>query len=135
MVVRGWLPAADGITPNLAASRADMGEEVARIDGTLVSSRDGRGGQPLWVESAGARHLAIAALDIALIRDEHPLEPSVHVLRENLAERGSALRPAREADIGAGPHLSYTVQWFAFAIIILTGTAVIVLKDRKRRPA
>ena len=34
-----------------------------------------------------------------------------------------------------GPHLSYAIQWFAFALIALGGAAFVILKDREARQA
>ena len=140
MVLRGWLPAPDGLRPDLAASwtappATTGGGDPARAEGVFVSSRDGRGGQPLQVEIAGAGHLAIAGLDLALIRDQTGLDPSPHVLRADDPPAGGALRPARALETDAGPHLSYAIQWFAFAVIGLGGTAILLRSssERKRR--
>jgi cytochrome oxidase assembly protein ShyY1 len=37
--------------------------------------------------------------------------------------------PAPQLD--EGPHLSYTVQWFSFAVIILVGTFVLLRKQAR----
>jgi surfeit locus 1 family protein len=37
--------------------------------------------------------------------------------------------PAPELD--EGPHLSYTVQWFSFAVIILGGTLLLLRKQAR----
>ncbi len=141
MVLRGWLPAPDGLRPvlsagwtNAPAASADA-DAPARVDGVFVSSRDGRGGQPLQIEVGGARHLAIAGLDLALIREESTLDPSPHVLRADDPPPDAALRPAREIETDSGPHLSYAIQWFSFAIIALAGTAILIRKDGNRTSA
>ena len=144
MVLRGWLPAPDGLRPDLASGwpnspdpAAPRGEArtLTEVEGVLVSSRDGRGGQPLRTEIAGARHLAIAGLDLDLIREQTALEPTPHVLRANDPPEGGVLRPARALETDAGPHLSYAIQWFAFAVIGLGGTAILLRSssERKRR--
>ena len=119
MVLRGWLPAPDGLRPDLAsgwsgsrdpaenpADPRGEGRTPAVVEGVLVSSRDGRGGQPLRTEIAGTHHLAIAGLDLALIREQTDLEPTPHVLRADDPPPGGALRPARALETDAGPHLS-----------------------------
>ncbi|WP_428273790.1 SURF1 family protein [Candidatus Palauibacter sp.] len=135
MVLRGWLPAPDGLRPDLASGWPNSpdpadprGETRTRtaVSGVFVSSRDGRGGQPLWAETGGARHLAIAGLDLALIREQTALDPTPHVLRADDPPPGGALRPARAVETDAGPHLSYAIQWFAFAVIGLGGTAILL---------
>ena len=138
MVLRGWLPAPDGLRPDLASgwpTSPDSPDPAdprggtrtpTAVEGVFVSSRDGRGGQPLQVEIAGAGHLAIAGLDLALIRDRTGLDPSPHVLRADDPPAGASLRPAREIETDSGPHLSYAIQWFAFAVIGLGGTAILL---------
>ncbi len=154
MVLRGWLPAPDGLRPDLASGWSDASGDgsgaharpqasppasaartPAEVEGVLVSSRDGRGGQPLRTEIAGAQHLAIAGLDLALIREQTALEPTPHVLRADDPPPDGALRPARAVETEAGPHLSYAIQWFAFAVIGLGGTAILLRSSSEgRRP-
>lgn len=138
MVLRGWLPAPDGLRPDLASGWSNAQEPAdprgetrppTAVAGVFVSSRDGRGGQPLQAEIAGARHLAIAGLDLALIREQTTLEPTPHVLRADDPPAGGALRPARALETDAGPHLSYAVQWFSFAVVALAGTAILIRKE------
>jgi cytochrome oxidase assembly protein ShyY1 len=50
----------------------------------------------------------------------------------------SAQRPDRPARLTApaldnGAHLSYAIQWFAFAIIAWVGVAVVVSRERGKR--
>lgn len=159
MVLRGWLPAPDGLRPDLAAawpaprlSSAAEGRTtpvsdaapdgqtaldgtapaLAAVEGVLISSRDGRGGQPLRVEIAGRSHLAIAGLDLALIRAESSLDPTPHVLRADDPPANAALRPARAVETDAGPHLSYAIQWFSFAAIALGGTVILLRSSTTR---
>jgi surfeit locus 1 family protein len=129
MVLRGWLPAPDGLRPDLASGWPDSpgdARPLTAVEGVFVSSRDGRGGQPLRTEIAGTPHLAIAGLDLALIREQTALQPTPHVLRAHDPPPGGALRPARAVETDAGPHLSYAIQWFAFAVIGLGGTAILL---------
>ena len=149
MILRGWLPAPDGLRPDLASgwmgfpdSADDAADPAvgpadaadrAEVQGVFVSSRDGRGGQPLQMEIAGAQHLAIAGLDLALIREQTALEPTPHVLRADDPHPGGVLRPARALETDAGPHLSYAIQWFAFAVIGLGGTAILLRSSAGRK--
>ncbi|WP_420635037.1 SURF1 family protein [Candidatus Palauibacter sp.] len=139
MVLRGWLPAPDGLSPDLAAGWAHAPAPAAgedrpdRVEGVFVSSRDGRGGQPLRVEISGRPHLAIAGLDLDLIRRESALDPSAHVLRANDPPPDAVLRPARAVETDAGPHFSYAIQWFSFAVIALGGTAILLRSSSERK--
>lgn len=133
MVLRGWLPAADGLTPDLASAWRSSDAGVVEVEGVLISSRDGRGGQPLWVDQEGDRHLALGGLDLAQVRERLSIDLSPHVLRakDPAPTEVGPLRPAREIDIGTGSHMSYAIQWFSFAIISLVGTAILIRKERR----
>lgn len=138
MVLRGWLPAPDGLRPDLASGWPNSPGDARTptvVEGVFVSSRDGRGGQPLRAEIAGTRHLAIAGLDLALIREQTALDPTPHVLRADDPPAGGVLRPARALETDAGPHLSYAIQWFAFAVIGLGGTAILLRSSSREKSA
>jgi len=134
LVIRGWLPAADAL-------RADLGSgwppgriaDTVTIEGVLVPSAGGRGGQPLTVESGGHEYLALAGVDTDVISERLGYALSPHVIR---AERGppeaAILEQPPPPEPGSGPHLSYAIQWFAFAAIALGGTAILVRKEGER---
>ena len=130
-VLRGWLPAADGLRADLRAGWTAADSGTVRVEGVLIASRDGRGGEPLRVEVGDREHLALAGIDLGQIRDELPLTVGPHVVRASDPEPGaSPLRPARALQSGAGPHMSYAIQWFAFAVIALVGTGILIAKER-----
>ena len=133
MVLRGWLPAADGLRADLGAGWTEADRGRVEVRGTLISIPDGRGGPPLWVDVEGRRHLALGDIDLAQVEAELPIEISPHVLRADDPPPGSGpLGPARAIRSGSGPHLSYAVQWFAFAAISLVGTALLLGKEKRR---
>lgn len=130
MVLRGWLPAVDGLRADLSAGWPRQGgDSEVSVEGVLISSRDGRGGQPLWVDVDGREHLALGGIDLDQVREHLPIEVSRHVLRAADPVAGTGLLgPARALETGFGSHLSYAIQWFSFAIIGLVGTAVSTLR-------
>ncbi len=132
MVVRGWLPSADGMRPDLTSAAPPASVDPSVVEGVLISSRDGRGGQPIRVQAAGRSHLALAGLDLELLRAETSLDPIPHVLRADDPPPTAILKPARPLIEDTGPHLSYAVQWFSFALIALGGTAILILRARGR---
>jgi surfeit locus 1 family protein len=133
LVLRGWLPAADGLRPDLALGWPDgMSEAPVTIEGVAIPPSDGRGGQPIEVDAGGETHLAIAGIDIALVDARLPYRVLPYPLRaDGNAEPGLPLPPRRIA-IDAGSHLSYAIQWFAFAAITLVGTTILLRKERTR---
>ena len=42
-------------------------------------------------------------------------------------------RPRGLPELGSGPHLSYAIQWFAFAVIAVVGYGALVAKQRRPR--
>jgi surfeit locus 1 family protein len=42
-------------------------------------------------------------------------------------------RPVATVDLGEGPHLSYAIQWFAFAIILVAGYITFTYQQARRR--
>ncbi len=133
LVLRGWLPAADGLRADLAAGwpAGWMDTASVTVEGLLLPPRPGRGGEPLAVESAGRTHLAIAGADIELIARELPWEVAPFVLLASSEGTGApGLGPPPEIDRGEGPHLSYAIQWFSFAAISLVGTGLLLRKER-----
>lgn len=74
-------------------------------------------------------------LDTAAIGRDLPyaIEPYYVVALPDSGVVPAADRPARLGipAIGTGPHLSYAVQWFAFATIALIGSAILVWRDRR----
>ncbi|MFV1987511.1 MAG: SURF1 family protein, partial [Gemmatimonadota bacterium] len=129
LVLRGWLPAADGLRPDLAAGWPAAWPDSARVEvrGTLIPPATGKAGQPLSLESRGREHLVVAGADLAVIAERLPYELLPHVVRLDRDAQGAAVleQPPR-AELTLGNHFSYAVQWFAFAAISLVGTAILV---------
>jgi cytochrome oxidase assembly protein ShyY1 len=36
-------------------------------------------------------------------------------------------------ELSEGPHLSYAIQWFSFAVVALVGSAILVRRDRRAK--
>lgn len=132
LVIRGWMPAPDAIRPEIGASwPADWDDDASiAFDGRIVPAAIGRAGAPIEVDMGDRAYLAFAGVDPYVIGTELPYEVGPHVVRmgpdlPHLA--GLVQQPAPEP--GAGPHLSYAIQWFAFAAISLGGTAILLRKE------
>ena len=131
LVIRGWLPASDALRADLStawpAGWADT--TTVRVSGVAVPPATGRAGQPLTVESGGREHLALAGADVELIAERLPYPVLPYVIRLDPGSEGAAaLRQPAEAEPGMGNHLSYAIQWFAFAVISVVGTAILLRK-------
>ena len=131
LVLRGWLPAADGLRADLALGWPSGVPRIpVTVEGVVIPPSEGRGGQPVDVEAAGGTHLAIAGIDIPLVADRLPYRVLAYPLRADDDDRPGLPRPPREIALDAGSHLSYAIQWFAFAAIALVGTAILLRKER-----
>ncbi|MGD2135951.1 MAG: SURF1 family protein [Gemmatimonadales bacterium] len=123
LVERGWAPSPDGRTVELRAL-----QEPARgtVTGVLLS-RDTRdapsgGGWPRYVRTADP-----ATLDSLYPYDLVPLVLRRTARPDDVPEM---LRLIPQPELDDGPHLSYAIQWFAFATIaIVGGTALFVRRE------
>lgn len=136
LVLRGFLPAADALRPALADGWPDGPEDSARVtvEGTLLPARSGQGGSPIRIPFDGREHLVLAGADVAVIAEELPYPLLPYVVRaEDDGLDVATLGPPREIERGTGPHLSYAIQWFSFAVITLVGTVALVRKEGRPR--
>jgi surfeit locus 1 family protein len=129
MVVRGFVPSPDGVSlPHLDSLREPGRQLVEGIALALEAGPDSgrpveRDGRISWSRldvSALAHRLPYPILDVALLQS-----PSAHL------PRWPRRQPPRALDDGA--HLSYMLQWFAFACIALVMGSIVLLRRRATR--
>ncbi len=119
LVERGWVPSADARGVDL---RALAEPESAEVSGVLVVmprevAAPSPASWPRYVRSPDPLALQAAypyrLLPVVLRRDELPraLPP--------------AFSPVPLPERGDGPHLSYALQWFAFAVIAVVGSIAV----------
>lgn len=138
LVNRGWVPAADGATVELASIRDP---DTARYAGVLLPLPTADAEPP----PPGELRRTWFRVDGAAIRDQLPYPTSELYLLATAGDAGDAgdaggFGDAGRADIApvrlggpaldAGPHLSYAIQWFSFATIFLVGWVVLLLRGR-----
>jgi surfeit locus 1 family protein len=70
----------------------------------------------------------------AVLRDSLPyaLLPIVVQLDDTAAARPAGLRRWPPPALDNGPHLSYAIQWFCFALIAVVGTAAVLWRQARR---
>lgn len=142
LVLRGWLPAPDAMSPGSIAPPEDppiAGE--GRLVGAVRASRDGAGEPMLPSGEGDARRPTFAAVDVQAIEEHAPdlvayLPVFVQLLPDEAeGETGSAPgEPIRVPlpEPGTGTHLAYAVQWFLFAVIALVGTGAYLFQQRRQ---
>lgn len=120
LVNRGWVYSPDAATVELSRWR----EQRTRFSGTTAelsatASRSAIKGRTTHVVNADAVRALVP----------YPTAPLYLVARDS----GGADAPVRlpEIELTNGPHLSYAIQWFSFALIALVGAGVVMARARK----
>jgi surfeit locus 1 family protein len=122
LVLRGFVPAADAVRAEIDSLR-EPGE--VRVRGLATPIPSG-GGQPL--DYSG--RTTWARLDLAALRSRLPY-PVLPVLLRQTPDSGLPARPRRlpAPELSEGPHLSYAIQWFAFAAMAVAFGVLVVRKS------
>jgi surfeit locus 1 family protein len=121
LVLRGFVPSADAVRAEIDSLR-EPGR--VRVRGLATSIASG-GGQP--VEHAGRTTWAHLDLDALRARLPYPVLP---VLLRQAPDSGLPALPRRlpPPELSDGPHLSYAIQWFAFAVMAVAFGVLVVRK-------
>jgi len=115
LINRGWIYAPDGVRADLSQWR-----EGDSLDATgYVVPFEGREG----TSHSPSRANAYRWLDTALARQAfpYPVRPYFVILPKDANTAGGILPRIPPPELDEGPHLSYAIQWFAFATIALGG--------------
>lgn len=130
LVDRGWLYAGDAAT-----SRPQDSPEpgLLSVRGTIEPLRRGAGGPPLRMLASGSTTLYSARwLDSDTLERRFPYTLAPYVVRQ-MPGPGVPDRPRRRAPepLNEMMHLSYAIQWFFFAAILLVGSASLAWSRRR----
>jgi surfeit locus 1 family protein len=128
LVNRGWIYAPDGVSVDLRRWR----EAGTHFVGYAELLPPGRAGTPTGVlrrEERVARELDLSTVQSLL---PYPVSSLYLVATEVDSTKPVAERVARlpSPTLDEGPHLSYAIQWFAFAAIALIGGATVAVRGR-----
>lgn len=158
LVKRGWLPASDGLRPELADARppprdaeskpsvptaeaaeaaetADSSAEV-RVRGIALPGARGSETVARRYQIGGRDRLVVQRIDLERVAAELPYRVAgFYLLATQPGVVGPALQLPSEPGITSGPHMAYAIQWFAFAAIAIVGSVAYVSRgSRRRRP-
>ena len=126
LVLRGFVAAADATTADLD-SLAEPGEHTVRGSARPLGHREDGGARIVRAGRTTWRGLDSAAVAAAL---PYPVLPIViqQTPDSTLPRFPRRLPPPALDD---GPHLSYTIQWFAFATIAIVGGVGLIAQPRR----
>ncbi|MBK9979877.1 MAG: SURF1 family protein [Gemmatimonadetes bacterium] len=130
LVNRGWAYAADGMSVDLAAWHEG---DSAIVDGFLEEFVVAAGMVSTTSQPRGVRRLVRDSIEARL---GERVAPFIVVQRIG-SEQRDTLQHLMRADppaLDEGSHRSYAVQWFAFALIALVGTAAVARRPRQPAP-
>lgn len=140
LVLRGWMPAPDAMTPGGTAppANASIGDPLI---GVIRTSRDGAGAPMLPSGEGAEQRPSFAAIDVEAI-EAHTGDAVSYLplFVQLLPDEENARAPVQTGhliriplpDPGTGPHLAYAVQWFFFAAIALVGTGAYLFQQHRR---
>lgn len=121
IVDRGWVPF-EADTPPVPEAAPPAGEVT--VTGALFPP-DASGGEPL--DSPTVSRVDLAQIAATLGEDVLPMY--VLLADQQPSQPGVLPEPAPLPELTEGPHMSYALQWFAFATIAVVGLVVLVRRD------
>lgn len=125
IIDRGWLPIG-----NIEAGRPD--EIPAPPSGQVEVTARMKPGEP--AVNRGAPEGQVASIDLVALSDrlDYPLQDAAYGLLA-LERPGAAVTPvaAPKPSIDEGPHLSYSLQWFAFGVLAFVGLGYAARQQRR----
>jgi surfeit locus 1 family protein len=138
LVLRGWLPAADGLRADFKSALPAPGEaegtHAAVVTGRVLPGEPSSAIPPRFTRFETGVHLVLGSLDLeAAARDlEEPILDA-WVLPDPSGEEGGSSVPrlVQAAPPSNGPHLMYAIQWFSFAAITLAGASLFLISRRR----
>jgi cytochrome oxidase assembly protein ShyY1 len=126
LVVRGWVPFAMQAAPVRGA--APPADEV-EVRGSLMPDEGDGSTTP---DTDGViRVLDVDGIASTLPYDVSPLP--LRLIEQAPPQPGSLPAPVPMPELSEGPHLSYAIQWFVFAVVTVAG-ATILLRRHRRPP-
>lgn len=128
LVDRGWIPNQEYTQGNL--DRFDE-SGAAVVTGTLQLSQELSGGGTSLIEEPQEEWYRI---DIGAIQKQLPYEllPVYMIPAAREGTQDLPLRSEPEVDLSDGPHLSYAIQWFSFALMLAIGYGWYVSRNEQR---
>lgn len=123
LVDRGWVYSPNGAFVDRARWReADSGTVRGYVELYMPDAGTTTAADPRTVRRVSRREIAA--------RIPYPVAPYYLVATGDSADGDHPARRALPA-LDAGPHRSYAIQWFAFALFAVAGAVLVVLRERR----
>jgi surfeit locus 1 family protein len=126
LVDRGWVYSPDGATVDLARWREG---DSARVEGFVETYAPDAG---VTTSTFGPRVVRRASRSEIAAKVPYPVAPYYLIVTSDSAGRDHPARRAEPA-LDEGPHRSYAIQWFSFALIAIGGAAAVVFREREEK--
>ena len=124
LVERGWLPAADSRTYDSTQAHEPEQRTVSGVLLQAPARSVTRSGDPTWP-------LHVVSPDPTSVAQRFPYAVLPLVLRRTSTPDGTTFEMIPLPEPTEGPHLSYALQWFAFATIALVGSAILFVRRER----
>lgn len=131
LVNRGWAYAPDGMRIDLTVFREDSNaivdgyvDEFSELPGPVATPSVARAVRRLNKDSISS-FLPYPIRDVVLVQQMDSGEAIA-------VNRGTPVR-IEPPPLGEGPHRSYAIQWFGFAVVGIAGSALVLKRDRLRK--
>ncbi len=134
IVDRGWIPFDPDQEPPITGPAAAPDGPVTVTGVVLAPGSGAVAAGPSPGETA--RVTTVQHVDLGVLQGQVPYElaPVAFQLQEQVPAQASGQpEPASLPALDEGPHLSYAIQWFAFAAIAVVGYVLLFRRDRRAR--
>ncbi len=132
MVNRGWVPL-EMDQPPVSGAAPPAAAEVA---GFLRASQSAPALGPADPPEGVLARIYWIDLPRLQAQSPHRLEPFyVQLETQSPPQAGSLPVPVPAPELSEGSHLSYAIQWFSFALIVLVGYGALLRRRRGRAPS
>ena len=134
VVNRGWVPMAIGDGERLV--EADPPTVEVTVVGSLTASQQRGSFGATDPDEGRLERLARADIGRLAAQVDYPVLPAYVTLSGQApAQAGQIPIPVEPIELGEGPHLGYTFQWFTFATIAFFGYPLVLRKVAHERAA
>lgn len=126
LVNRGWVYSPDAASVDLVRWREG---DAAKVSGYVETYPPDAG---VTTSAFGPRVVRRASRSEIAAKVPYPVAPYFLIVTSDTAGRDHPARRSEPA-LDEGPHRSYAIQWFAFALIAIGGAAAVVFREREER--